>query len=168
MAYLLTGRQLPEDYNTADPHPCIFCGAPIFHINDGGTGMYVNARVDGEDQTFLYCAEKLCPQLRADEEYEHSVWRCGCQPDYIENVGDACPACDSPREKAPPAAGDTGNKIYAYPAEVISGRELGTRELHKLAQHADALFGEVRLVIRDKAAVVPAEVYDLHDAWFRD
>jgi len=30
------------------------------------------------------------------------IWRCGCVPDYVENVGDHCHACRKPRHEAEP------------------------------------------------------------------
>lgn len=97
MAYILKGRALPDHVDDTTSTPCIFCGTSIRHVNEGGTGCYLSAVVDGQARLFAYCNEPPCPQREADEKYERSVWRCACVADYVENVGETCGNCGRAR-----------------------------------------------------------------------
>lgn len=52
---------------------------------------------DGTTKHFMYCDQPPC---RAVVENAADVWRCGCVPDYIENVGLSCHVCGRLREHA--------------------------------------------------------------------
>ena len=56
--YGLTGRQIPHhpvpEEREVPPAPCIFCGKPIEHVNDGGIGWLLGARVDGESRVYRH------------------------------------------------------------------------------------------------------------------
>ena len=99
--YTLAGREIPElpicGNSEAHPALCVFCGAMIEHDNDGGMGWLLGALVDGETRTYLRCNEGSCAAASAPW-----IWRCGCIPDYVENVGDHCHACRRPRHEAQP------------------------------------------------------------------
>jgi hypothetical protein len=99
--YVLAGRQIPDrpvpDSLAVHPAPCIFCGKPIEHVNDGGIGWLLGALVDGESRTYLYCNTGPCARASAPW-----IWRCGCIPDYVENLGGHCHACRRPRHEAVP------------------------------------------------------------------
>lgn len=100
--YILDSRAVhgaPEKGDDLPAAPCIFCGEIIKHVNDGGVGWLLGAVVDGKANYYLYCLEQDCPIQKLDAEENPpvgSIWRCGCQPDYVENVGDTCHACMKP------------------------------------------------------------------------
>ncbi len=99
--YVLVGKQIPRhavpEGREVHPAPCIFCGAPIEHVDDGGIGRLLGARVDGESWVYLYCNSGPCAQRSAPW-----IWRCGCVPDYAENVRGHCYQCRKPRHEAEP------------------------------------------------------------------
>ena len=72
------GREIPmsrphdQSGNSRRP-PCVFCGRPIRHVNDGGTGWLLGAVVAGESRTYLYCHDGPCSRSSATW-----IWRCGC------------------------------------------------------------------------------------------
>lgn len=107
MAYILKGRELPKGTGDDAIAPCIFCGTSIRHVNGGGTGCYLSAVVDGKAQYFVYCNDPPCPQIQADYKHEKSIWRCGCETDYVENVGETCAACGRARRDAVPVGVET-------------------------------------------------------------
>lgn len=90
--------QTPDDQDLPEV-PCLFCGEPTKHMNDGGDSWLVNALVNGEHVEFLY-HNKCC---------DDRVWRCGCVTDYVENVGTHCAACKRPREQAKMFPGTCAN-----------------------------------------------------------
>ncbi len=105
MAYTLDGRQLslfaPADHGDEVPAaPCIFCGVTCKHINDGGTGWIVGAMMARGPEHFLYHGSPNCggyaEDVRANPPHG-SLWRCGCEADYVENVGAHCHACGKTR-----------------------------------------------------------------------
>lgn len=93
MSYTLEGREIPDAAPGDDVGraPCIFCGRVIGHWNDGSVGWILGAIVDGKPKNFLYCDQPPCP--KALEEGDKDIWRCGCEYDYVENVGDECHMC---------------------------------------------------------------------------
>jgi hypothetical protein len=99
--YRLAGRELPAhplpDDHEVHPTPCIFCGAMIEHVDDGGIGSLLGAVVDGQSRNYLRCSEGLCAAASAPW-----IWRCGCVADYVENIGDYCHECRRPRHEAEP------------------------------------------------------------------
>jgi hypothetical protein len=99
--YVLAAREIPAgqppDGMEVHPARCIFCGRVLRHVNDGGDGMIVNAVVDGVARQYLYCDEGPCSEASAPW-----IWRCGCDADYIENVGDRCGSCSRHRRMARP------------------------------------------------------------------
>lgn len=105
MSYTLHGRQIslfqpPEPGEEVPAAPCIFCGVACKHINDGGTAWVVGAMMDRGPEHFLYHGSPCCEghaQDTRDNPPHGSVWRCGCEPDYVENVGAHCHACGEPR-----------------------------------------------------------------------
>lgn len=162
MAYSLKGRALSVNVFAR----CIFCGRRIKHVNDGGSGWMVGARVHGEARYFLYCAVPRCPQLKADSRFEHSIWRCGCVADYVENVGSHCVNCSRERSCAEVAGDDCGGKVHVYTARVIAEEPLlGVRRIEEVV---DATFGHhERFVLDDKPVVVPAEEVGM-EQWFQE
>lgn len=101
MSYSLEGRELHGDSLTG---VCIFCGQPSTHANEGGTGWIVGSLVNGEARAYLYC-NTACPPLQIQDNYD-DIWRCGCVPDYVENVGNRCHVCKRLRECRLPVDGD--------------------------------------------------------------
>lgn len=109
MSYTLLGRDIQaaterlsqeERRTRAIPSvPCIFCGEIISHLNDGGVGWCLGAMVDGKELSYLYCNQPPC---EAAEKFEHLIWRCGCECDYVEMVGEFCTSCHRPRRDALP------------------------------------------------------------------
>jgi hypothetical protein len=97
----LAGREIPglaaHDQSDVPPSPCAFCGRVIRHANDGGTGWLLGAVVDGEPRMYLRCGDGPCARASAPW-----IWRCGCIPDYVENVGDRCHSCKRRRSEAEP------------------------------------------------------------------
>ena len=58
----------------------------------------VGALVDGESRTYpAHATRDRAPTASAPW-----IWRCGCVPDYVENVGDHCHDCRRPRHEAEP------------------------------------------------------------------
>jgi hypothetical protein len=55
--YVLAGREIPEgpapDGLKVYPAPCIFCGTPLHHVDDGGNGSTVEAVVDGLSHRYM-------------------------------------------------------------------------------------------------------------------
>lgn len=101
MAYILKGRELPDDAGDETESPCIFCGRLVRHINGGGTACYLGSIVDGKVCHYAYCNNAPCPQIAADFKYEKSVWSCECVGGgYVEMVGDKCTDCGCSRENA--------------------------------------------------------------------
>lgn len=101
MSYVLEGREVPETPpdRCVGQAPCIFCDKLIGHLNDdGGTGWLLGALVGGEPKWYLYCNALPC----ADSD---DIWRCGCEPDFVENVGERCHCCLCHREDAVPVSG---------------------------------------------------------------
>lgn len=96
--YILAGRELPKKKLKA---PCIFCGDLIKHVNEGGDGWMLGAVVDGKTKYFLYCNEH-CQARRVAENDNEIIWRCGCESDYIESVGELCQGCRRKRDDALP------------------------------------------------------------------
>jgi hypothetical protein len=101
LPYVLAGRRIPDGPDAPErevpPAPCLFCGTVIEQVNDGGIGRVLGAVVDGESRTYLYRNAGPCATTSAPW-----IWRCGCVPDYAENVGGHCHACRRPRHKAEP------------------------------------------------------------------
>ncbi|MGP0068947.1 MAG: hypothetical protein ACLQGP_35770 [Isosphaeraceae bacterium] len=101
LPYTLAGREIPDlpvrDESDAHLAPCLFCGRMLEHVHAGGIGGIVGALVDGESRTYLRCNEGPCATASAPW-----IWRCGCVPHYIENVGDRCHDCRRPRHEAEP------------------------------------------------------------------
>jgi hypothetical protein len=94
--YILAGRNIPDVKTKAQgvpDAPCIFCGTSLKHFNDGGVGWLLGAVVDGKRQFFLYCDQPPCSAVDYSE-----IWRCGCESDYVENVGERCHMCFHRRE----------------------------------------------------------------------
>lgn len=89
LPYTLRGRALPDDPSILEA-PCIFCGELTKHINDGGNAWAVAGRLDGKRRMFLY-HNRDCTLSRG-----HSIWRCRCEDDYVENVGLYCLYCGTP------------------------------------------------------------------------
>lgn len=94
---------------------CVFCGKTVVHFNDGGRGWLVSALVDrGEgmrERLFMYCCYPGCTAANAarrlaeetgDHHAHDPVWRCGCSPSYVENVGRWCGNCHKTRANAVP------------------------------------------------------------------
>ena len=76
------------------PWACIFCGNPSEHVNEGGTHCWLGAVYDGQSERFAYCNEDGCRETGIERAYETGlIWRCGCVPDYVENIGVTCHAC---------------------------------------------------------------------------
>ncbi len=112
MAYTLKGRAIEdqptrEDEFETPPAPCIFCGQGICHVNDSpGTdeipsgGWILNSIEEGRSARSYMYHNDACPERERDEEENPpygSIWRCGCCPDYTENVGLICASCEKPR-----------------------------------------------------------------------
>lgn len=92
--YTLEGREIPDGEEIDDCKvSCIFCGTEIVHVNAGGDGWACGAVVDGTPKVFLYCNKRCKPAVMDGVE----LWRCGCTPDYTENVGPECAECRRPR-----------------------------------------------------------------------
>jgi hypothetical protein len=96
---MLAGREIPDRPGPEDlevhPAPCIFCGRKLRHISDGGDGSIVNAIVDGVARRYFCCSDGPCLLEAAPW-----IWRCGCDEDYIENIGDHCGCCRRHRRMA--------------------------------------------------------------------
>lgn len=126
MAYKLEGRALCEDFTDNTVGSCIFCGELISHINGDGDkaiGLIVNSCEEGEARSYLYCegiarGKHRCPQGKADDLYEHSMWFCGCQPDYIDVIGKKCPSCGTTSAAPADICGDKAEREYVYTAEL--------------------------------------------------
>lgn len=113
MNYTLEGREVPDARpgDEVGRAPCIFCGRVIGHWNDvnkdepaeaaTNVGWLLGAVVDGMSKEYLYCDQPPCEEVKAHG-YGKEIWRCGCVPDYVENVGDLCHACRRPRAEAVP------------------------------------------------------------------
>ncbi len=97
--YVLAGREIPykpaPDGQKAHPVPCIFCGTPLRHVNDGGDGLIVNAVTNGVARQYMRCNERPCALASAPW-----IWRCGCESHCMENVGDHCGGCERHRRLA--------------------------------------------------------------------
>jgi hypothetical protein len=97
--YVLADREIPDapapDNLEVHPAPCIFCGTPLRHVNDGGNGSSVRAVVDGVANEYMRCSEGPCSLASAPW-----IWRCGCMSEDNENVGDYCGACGRHRRLA--------------------------------------------------------------------
>jgi hypothetical protein len=85
-----------EDYDFA-PTPCVFCGAPVTHVNDGGNACVAGAVVAGEVHHFAYCNEGGCRGERdgtggtRTEEDEEQLWTCGeCEVDCLSGECHEC------------------------------------------------------------------------------
>ena len=103
MTYVLDGRGIGERKpfvpDAVPEAPCIFCGKQIKHFNDEGVGWLIGAVVNGKSEYYLYCDQPPCPEATANYA---DIWRCGCEPDYVENVGDLCASCGCTRAAAKP------------------------------------------------------------------
>lgn len=101
-SYILKNRAVIfEPLYEADqlPWPCIFCGQPSEHVNNGGTHCWLGAVHEGERQQFSYCNEYGCREIGIERAYKTGlVWRCGCVSDYVENIGLHCVACGCVRD----------------------------------------------------------------------
>lgn len=101
--YTLAGRDLasrtPTALDSLPEAPCIFCGKTIKHFHDEGVGWCIGAMVNGEPKQFLYCDQPPCAEAI---KHHDEIWRCGCQPDYVENVGEVCADCGRIRSKRVP------------------------------------------------------------------
>ncbi len=99
MPYVLIARDIPpgQPPKGMEVHParCIFCARVLRHVNDGGAGLIANGVVDGVARQYLYCNEGPCSVTSAPW-----IWRCGCDGDYVENVGDHCGGCRRHRRLA--------------------------------------------------------------------
>jgi hypothetical protein len=97
--YVLAGREILDrpapDGLEVHPASCIFCGRVVRHVNDGGNGWILNAVTDGVARRYMYCMEGPCAEASAPW-----IWKCGCESDYIENVGDRCGGCGRHRRLA--------------------------------------------------------------------
>jgi hypothetical protein len=97
--YVLADREIPEepapDGLKVHPAPCIFCGTPLRHVDDGGDGSIVKAVVDGVAHQYMRCNERLCSLASAPW-----IWRCGCTSPAVESVGDHCGVCSRHRRLA--------------------------------------------------------------------
>jgi len=118
MAYLLKNRALPANFDDESYAPCIFCGEMITHFNGGGRGLVVNSCEEGEAHAYLYCHEYKCQQRVSDELYEHSMWFCGCEADYIDVIGKTCPSCGASSRKPTPINGEEQKREYVYTYEM--------------------------------------------------
>ena len=127
MAYTLKNRALPEGFDDQTQMPCIFCGRVINHFNGEGSasiGMVVNSCEEGEARSYLYCHQSACAQRSADERYEHSMWFCGCEPDYIDVIGKKCPSCGADSRKPAPICGEEQKREYVYTLELRTTRRV--------------------------------------------
>lgn len=145
MAYLLKNRALPEDFDDESYAPCIFCGEMLSHFNGGGRGMVVNSCEEGEAHAYLYCHEYKCPQRVADELYEHSMWFCGCEADYIDVIGEKCPSCDASSRKPTPINGEEQKRQWVYTMELRTTRRIDASSMIHMLDTV-CLEGEVVLV----------------------
>lgn len=97
--FVLAGREIPDgpapNGLEVHPAPCIFCGTPLRHVNDGGDGLIVNAVFDGVARQYMRCNERPCSSISAPW-----IWRCGCDSHDIENVGNHCGGCRRHRRMA--------------------------------------------------------------------
>lgn len=66
-----------------DPHPCLWCGTPITHVNDGGTGFVAGVTYKSREYSAIYCAS--CEDPKAPSVLEDGpdaggllIWRCSC------------------------------------------------------------------------------------------
>lgn len=113
--YILEGREIPnveDDARDVPPAPCIFCGATLEHVNDGGRGWIIGAvKADGSTGMYMHCNEGTCyleswnamAQVKEDTpEKDRIVFRCGCTPDYVESVGERCHECKADRANLVP------------------------------------------------------------------
>lgn len=96
--YKLQGRELNEKSGCITGK-CIFCGKDLHHFNCHGEGWCLGALVEGKAKYYLYCKNYDCTPRMGD-----TIWRCGCQSDYVENVGKRCHLCKRPRASAIPVA----------------------------------------------------------------
>jgi len=185
MAYVLKDRALPKGAGEEELGRCIFCGRQLRHFNGEkgkNHGFHVYAVYKGKPRLFYYCQDPVCPQLQADRKFEHSIWRCGCVRDYIENVGELCGHCKAHRDEAverTPAGDDAGDYVHVYNARLIVAEPLGDGAADRLEEGLSAMLRTWLIVLRasvsigrherlvlDKTPVlVPAEDYDLND-WF--
>jgi len=104
MAYTLEGRDLDshakEKGNDVETAPCIFCGKPVRHWNDpDGVAWILGSVESGQKRYYLYCDFRFC--VKSDKN-QSDIWRCGCESDYIENVGETCHGCGVDRAHAVP------------------------------------------------------------------
>jgi hypothetical protein len=166
MAYLLKGRELPDKWSDDVERPCIFCGRVVKHVNGGGTACIVNGLDDhNEPQGYFYCNEGQCPQIKADQTYEKSIWRCGCCDDYIENIGATCVECGS--EKARPQAvnGEPQNMVSAAPMMLVSKFPLTDDDLRVVMGAMDECLGSSMALFTpsDCGHLAVAESYCVED-----
>lgn len=145
MAYLLKNRALPEDFDDESYAPCIFCGEMLSHFNGGGRGMVVNSCEEGETRAYLYCHTYKCPQRVADELYEHSMWFCGCEADYIDVIGEKCPACSTSSDKPVDICGEAQKREYVYTLELHTTKRVNASSVVHLFD-TTCLEGAVSLV----------------------
>lgn len=78
MAYTLKGRALPDHVDDTTSTPCIFCGTSIRHVNEGGTGCYLSAVVEGQARSDEITLDEALERIeRAAEEkgIEFYGWR---------------------------------------------------------------------------------------------
>lgn len=170
MAYVLKGRALPEGATEETLGRCIFCGRQVRHFNgERGKNVAFHVYAVRKDVTrvYYYCQEPLCPQLRADRRYEHSIWRCGCVRDYIENVGERCGRCLNPRGEGAPALGDSGKMVHVYNARIVTKAPFEGRQADRLVERVDSILDSDMLFVldADDSVEVPVEVFGRED-WF--
>lgn len=76
-AYLIGSGQSPDP---EVPSPCVYCGRPIEHVNDGGCGFYAYRReADGTHTVVLFCWSQSCHRLATDLNFREAsdrVWEC--------------------------------------------------------------------------------------------
>ena len=94
MTYTLQGRQLSRACKPGElvpEAPCIFCGEMARSVDDGGSAHVVGAMMERGPEWFLYHDYPPCEAYaRATRENGLIVWCCGCETDYVENVGPFC------------------------------------------------------------------------------
>jgi len=165
MAYLLHGRAVRNDRPKA---PCIFCGRWLKHLNDGGTGQFLNGIYRGKKRTYVYCCDNACPQRRADDKFDGSIWRCGCVSHYVENVGEMCGACEAPREKPAAVSAEVQNVVHVYNLQVYSKRDLSD-SMDQFIQDMGAMLPDrARITQSDyERRLFGADDYGAED-WFKD
>lgn len=90
--------EMKAEANDGGAGPCVFCGQPIEHVNEGGVGCVAGAIVGGEKRYYAYCNQPVCDERRRLQDAGAGITTCSCEGpgayDVIE--GYDCPACGSP------------------------------------------------------------------------